>query len=84
MKFEIKERTTLEIALFGTEFRITKPSAVELQTVQDRIGDAPSSEALGLWIKWFEDLGIARESLEKLELSQLLDLVSFVTGSKKN
>lgn len=84
--FEVKEPTKLTVKLFGKTAEFPAPSAFELQSMQEKVEAAgkDGKSALGVWVDWLESLGIARESLVKLETKHVFGLIDYVTGAGKN
>jgi len=82
--FEIKEPTKLTVKLFGKAYEFHAPTMRAMKAIRERVGAAGNEQAFEIWVEWLESLGIAKESLDKLEFKHLMSLIDYVTGASKN
>lgn len=84
--FEIQERKKVKIKIYGKEYEILKPTVGEVRTLQKELRGIKGDEdkTFDYMIEWISKLGLPKEALENLELEQFNDLVTYLSGSKKN
>lgn len=86
-KLKIEARTQLEIEIYGRVFNITRPSLAQVEAVYEKLSALAQVDdklsASDVWRQFFGDLGMDVEFLKGLEKEHMLDLIDFVTGSKK-
>ena len=86
MSFEITQKTTLSVTIYGEKITFTAPSAYQLKSVQEQVERAATDgrSALDVWFDWLCALGFPRPVIEQLEVEHLRELIDYITGSKKN
>lgn len=87
MKFEVKQRTEVEIVIYDKSWKIKRPTVTQLESVYEAIEQAQESGSKrkfsAIWIDFFVSLGIDREAVSELEAEDLMGLIDFITGAKK-
>jgi hypothetical protein len=79
------EDEELELNYKGTSYKFRAPSAFEQKETSRKFREADDkTDAVDLYIEFFESLGLPKEILGKMTLKGLLDLFGYAVGSKKN
>ncbi len=82
--FEIKERPKQKVVIFGTEYEVARPTLGEVEEFQEKSASTPAEKQLPLMVDFLSKLGLPAEPVKKLDVDQFMELVAFVSGSKKN
>lgn len=81
---EIQARTKIPAKIYGKEFQLTRPTVKEIELLQEEtektLSDKDKTKVL---CKWISNLGLPLDVIEEMELGHLLEVVEFVTGTKK-
>jgi hypothetical protein len=79
------EDEELELVYKGTTHKYRAPSAVEQQGIAKKFRDIDeNTDAVDLYIEFFEMLGIPKEVLQKMSVRGISDMFVYTVGSKKN
>jgi hypothetical protein len=79
------EDEELELIYKGQTYKYRAPSAVEQQNTGKKFKSADeSTDVIGIYLNFFEGLGLPKEVLEKMSTKGLSDLFVYTLGSKKN
>lgn len=79
------EDEELELNYKGTVHKFRAPSAYEQKELAEKFKDADeTTNAVDLYIGFFEALGLQKEVLGKMSMKGLLGLFEYAVGSKKN
>lgn len=82
--FEIKERPKLKVSIFGVEYETARPTLGEVEAFQDKSASTPADKQLPLMVEFLGKLGLPVDAVKQLDVDQFMELVAFVSGSKKN
>jgi len=81
----VYEEEKLELKVGDKVYPFTTPSAKQQQLTSLKFRNADdNTDAVDLYIEFFESLGLPKEVLEKMSMKGLTDLFSYALGSKKN
>lgn len=81
----VYEDEELELTYKGTVYKFRAPSAFEQKEMSRKFREADeNTDAVDLYVGFFETLGLPKDVLGKMSLKGLLDLFSYSVGSKKN
>lgn len=83
--FEISEIQKEKVKILGREYDVERPSVGHVMTFQKKMKETDDSvDSFEYMCKWISDLGIDEETLKKLKINQLTQLVEYLSDSKKN
>lgn len=81
----VYEEEELELTYKGTVHKFRAPSAYESKEISKKFKDADEkTDAVDIYIKFFEQIGLPEEVTSKMSLKGLLDLFAYTVGAKKN
>lgn len=86
-KLKIENRTKLEIEIYDRVFHITRPTVSQTENIYETLktisADTSVGSASAAWRDFLGSLGIDTDFLKTVEPDHLMQLIDFVTGSKK-
>ena len=85
MDFEVKEKTKMNVSIYGKQFVLHKPAMGQIAGFQEKLKDAGEEGSFELMTNFMVGLGLDKETINEMEVEHFTDLVQFVsTSAKKN
>lgn len=83
--FEIGAKTKVKVRIYGAEYDLSKPTVKDIETFQDSMEVANSESAKFKLTKTFVvGLGLPLAIADSMEMEHFTQLLSHLSGSKKN
>lgn len=88
MSFQIQDEE-LQIDYKGKKHSFRSPSVIEHRKLSKQLKELstnPDSEvdAFDVYVEFYKSLGVPSEICEKLSAKQIIDLLNYILGTKKN
>jgi hypothetical protein len=81
--FEAKEKK-MTLNLYGEKFTIRVPKMKESMELQSKIKEADPKDVVGIYLDFFQGIGLPLKAIDALDSMDFQDLISFILFPKKN
>lgn len=84
-KLEIKERTTVDLSIYGQELKVLKPNFRAVSDMQNKLeaSEGGGNATLDIFSSFLVSAGIPKELIDEMEVDHLTDVVRILCEAKK-
>lgn len=84
MEFKVKEKTIVDVKIGDKTYPVRRPKMHEQLALEEKLKSAGGTGILAIMLDWAEGLGLPKAVALDLEQESFMDMIEFLSGSKKN
>jgi hypothetical protein len=84
MGFVLEKKSVEKVNIYGKEYSLSKPTVRQSERLSEEIKESKEDAGFTIMKKWVVSLGLPLEVAEDMETGHFIQLIEYLSGSKKN